>query len=102
MKARSIRRKYVACLAAGLLVMPLHSKADDTGGLDLTMQVMGKDDRVDERLVNRILIPGIGGAARAEAAAAERAFAREERQAAREERRARRIENWERRRDRGD
>lgn len=96
------RRACAASLLVTLLSSPLHAWADDAGGLDLTMQVLGKDDRFDDRLVNRILIPGVGGAARAEAAAAERASAREERQAAREERRSQRFESRERRRDRGD
>lgn len=96
-----MRQVFVFSLALGLAVLPLQAHADKGGGLDLTMQVLGKDERVDDRLVNRIQVPGIGGALSREAAA-ERATAREQRQAAREERRAERIENRERRRDRGD
>lgn len=102
MNAPLFRHAFAASLLVALLALPLHARADDARGLDLTMQVLGKDDRVDDRLVNRILIPGVGSTARAEAAAAERASAREERQAAREERRAQRLESRDRRRDRGD
>ena len=36
------------------------ARASDAGaGLDLTMEVIGKDERLDERVINRILIPGV-------------------------------------------
>jgi hypothetical protein len=40
-----------------LLVAPAH--AVDTEGLDITVEVLDKNQPVDERLVNRIAIPGI-------------------------------------------
>lgn len=33
--------------------------AADTSGLDLTIEVLGREDRIDERIVNRIEIPGV-------------------------------------------
>lgn len=34
--------------------------ADAGAALDITMEVLGKNEHVDERLVNRIEIPGVG------------------------------------------
>lgn len=33
--------------------------AADPAGLDLTIEVLGREDRVDERIVNRIEVPGV-------------------------------------------
>jgi hypothetical protein len=44
-------------LLALLVAPPLF--AADASGLDLTIEVLGREDRVDERIVNRIEIPGI-------------------------------------------
>lgn len=52
------------CLSNLLLVASLATPAlawgagTDAQGLDLTMQVLGKTDKVDDRLVNRIEVPG--------------------------------------------
>jgi hypothetical protein len=32
----------------------------DASGLDVTIEVLGRNDRVDERIVNRIVVPGVG------------------------------------------
>lgn len=40
-----------------LLAPPLF--AADAGGLDLTIEVLGREDRIDERIVNRIEVPGV-------------------------------------------
>lgn len=34
-------------------------RASDAAGLDLTIDVLGRNDRIDERIVNRIQIPGV-------------------------------------------
>lgn len=31
----------------------------DTTGLDVTIEVLGRNDRIDERIVNRIDVPGV-------------------------------------------
>jgi hypothetical protein len=31
----------------------------DASGLDVTIEVLGRNDRVDERIVNRIAVPGV-------------------------------------------
>lgn len=104
--------KYVAAIAiAVLLSAPMTAMADAAAGLDLTMQVLGKNDKVDDRLVNRILVPGIGtarGGQRA-AGAQDRSSAREERQTLREENREARkeqreeaLESFRERRDRSE
>jgi hypothetical protein len=33
--------------------------ANDASGLDLTIDVLGRNDSIDERIVNRIAIPGV-------------------------------------------
>ena len=33
--------------------------AADASGLDVTIEVLGRNDRVDERIVNRIVVPGV-------------------------------------------
>lgn len=35
------------------------AQAADTDGLDLTIEVLGKNERIDERIVNRIEVPGV-------------------------------------------
>lgn len=55
-------------LFAGALVVVLPARAADTDGLDLTIEVLGKNERVDERIVNRIEVPGIRLGARSAAA----------------------------------
>lgn len=35
------------------------AEAADASGLDVTIEVLGRDDRVDERIVNRIQVPGV-------------------------------------------
>lgn len=35
------------------------ARAADPSGLDLTIEVLGREDRVDERIVNRIEVPGL-------------------------------------------
>lgn len=106
MKApRSIR--IVGVLAAAVFmavgVTPARA-ADDAAGLDLTMQVLGKDDKVDDGLVNHILIPGVGAAAaeRAKGAAEARRASREENRESRRERREDAVERYRERRDRPD
>lgn len=47
----------LAGLAALLVVAPLY--AADPAGLDVTIEVLGREDRVDERIVNRIAVPGV-------------------------------------------
>jgi hypothetical protein len=42
------------------LLVPV-AEAADASGLDVTIEVLGRDDRVDERIVNRIQVPGVGG-----------------------------------------
>ncbi len=53
----------------GLAVLLLSTSgwAADTDGLDLTIEVLGKNEQIDERIVNRIEVPGV----RIEPAAAE-------------------------------
>lgn len=45
----------------GLAALLLSSSgwAADTDGLDLTIEVLGKNEQIDERIVNRIEIPGV-------------------------------------------
>lgn len=52
-------RLTVSLALAGLLGASLAARAADTDGLDLTIEVLGKHERVDERIVNRIEVPGI-------------------------------------------
>lgn len=33
--------------------------AADAAGLDVTIEVLGREDRIDERIVNRIAVPGV-------------------------------------------
>jgi hypothetical protein len=33
--------------------------AGDAAGLDVTIEVLGREDRIDERIVNRITVPGV-------------------------------------------
>jgi hypothetical protein len=79
------------------------ARASDAGaGLDLTMEVIGKDERLDERVINRILIPGVPPASgNAEDAAAARKLRmdawRQQREAARERAEERREQFRERR-----
>ena len=47
-------------LAGLLLVLGVPVvRAGDASGLDLTIEVLGRNDNVDERIVNRIAIPGV-------------------------------------------
>lgn len=87
----------LACAAPGAV-----QAGDSAAGLDLTMKVIGKDERLDERAINRILIPGMpsaGGNAKDAAAARKlRVDAwRQQRQAARERAEERREQFRERR-----
>lgn len=41
-----------------MLCLPA-ARANDAAGLDLTIQVLGRHDNIDERIVNRIEIPGV-------------------------------------------
>lgn len=41
-----------------LLCLPA-ARAGDASGLDLTIEVLGRNDDVDERIFNRIEIPGV-------------------------------------------
>lgn len=44
----------------GVLCMFGHSTwAADAAGLDVTIEVLGREDRIDERIVNRIDVPGV-------------------------------------------
>lgn len=106
---RTVRQAAVRVVAplAGILLLAVcfPARAQDAAGLDLTMQVLGKDDRVDDRLVNRIQIPGIGGGQaaageRVRAEARERQAAREENREARRERREEALERYRERRER--
>lgn len=45
--------------ALSLLAACCGASAGDMDGLDLTLEVLGKDQVVDDRLVHRILIPGL-------------------------------------------
>lgn len=103
-------RKPVA-LAGALLLLAFTAPslhAEDAAGLDLTMQVLGKDERVDDRLVNRIQIPGIGALQAGESgprrteAREERRETREENREARRERREETLERYRERRERPD
>ncbi len=47
-------------LAGLLLVLGVPAaRAGDASGLDLTIEVLGRNDNIDERIVNRISIPGV-------------------------------------------
>ena len=47
-------------LAAVAILLGVSSAyAGDAAGLDLTIEVLGRNDSVDERIVNRIEIPGV-------------------------------------------
>lgn len=47
-------------LAGLLLVLGIPVvRAGDASGLDLTIEVLGRNDNIDERIVNRISIPGV-------------------------------------------
>ncbi|WP_420466689.1 hypothetical protein [Panacagrimonas sp.] len=74
-----------ATLSGALASLPAWSS--EAQQLDLTMEVIGKDERLDERVVNRIAIPGVRSGPvsgdRAEAAAQ----ARQQRQDAWQQRR---------------
>ena len=41
-----------------MLCLPA-AQAGDADGLDLTIQVLGRNDNIDERIVNRIEVPGV-------------------------------------------
>lgn len=41
------------------LLLSTSGWAADTDGLDLTIEVLGKNERIDERIVNRIEVPGV-------------------------------------------
>lgn len=41
------------------LCLPAAARAADTDGLDLTIEVLGKNERIDDRIVNRIPVPGV-------------------------------------------
>lgn len=45
-------------LVALMLGLPA-AQANDASGLDLTIDVLGRNDSIDERIVNRIAIPGV-------------------------------------------
>lgn len=62
----------VLCFAVALL--PGTAAPADPQGLDLTMQVLRKDEKVDDRLVNRIELPGarLAGRARAKGGASDK------------------------------
>lgn len=100
----SIARKLAALVAIALFSgLSEPASAGDAPGLDLTMQVLGKDDKFDDRLANRIRVPGIGAgisAERAKAAAAAAKDRQDARQDNRDDRRERRDEAVERYRDR--
>ncbi|MGQ0619984.1 MAG: hypothetical protein ACT4QA_08725 [Panacagrimonas sp.] len=92
---------------AVLAGIPMTAMAEDAAGLDLTMQVLGKNDKVDDRLVNRILVPGIGAARAAQGSgdrnsAKERQALREDNREARKEQREEALERYRDRRDRSE
>ena len=51
-------RSWVRGLCFALAGLPGMAASADPQGLDLTMQVLRKDEKVDDRLVNRIPLPG--------------------------------------------
>lgn len=58
-------RPCVRGLCFALAGLPGMAASADPQGLDLTMQVLRKDEKVDDRLVNRIELPGRRPGARA-------------------------------------
>lgn len=54
-------RKALWLLAGSLLLGGpfAAAAAADAQGLDLTIEVLGKHDRIDDRIVNRIAVPGV-------------------------------------------
>lgn len=52
---RNLSRVLLCVLLGG----PAAGWAADTDGLDLTIEVLGKDEAIDERIVNRIEVPGV-------------------------------------------
>ena len=47
-------------VAGGLLLVFARSAgAADAAGLDVTIEVLDRNDRIDERIVNRIVVPGV-------------------------------------------
>lgn len=54
------RTRSTSGLLLGLaLCLPAAARAADTDGLDLTIEVLGKNERIDDRIVNRIPVPGV-------------------------------------------
>ncbi|HKY91483.1 MAG TPA: hypothetical protein VJM11_10610 [Nevskiaceae bacterium] len=57
-------RSCVVGLCFAVAGLPGTAASADPQGLDLTMQVLGKDEKVDDRPVNRIELPGARPGAR--------------------------------------
>lgn len=53
------RRTRLVVLGGVLFGIARGAWAADATGLDVTIEVLGREDRIDERIVNRIAIPGV-------------------------------------------
>lgn len=51
-----------------MLLFARGASAADASGLDVTIEVLGRDDRIDDRIVNRIDVPGVAPGGKAAAA----------------------------------
>lgn len=52
-------RLLLLAAAAGCALTSMSARSSEAPALDLTMKVIGKDERVDDRVINRIVIPGV-------------------------------------------
>ena len=49
----------LVALGAALSMCTQAAWSSDAAGLDVTIEVLGRNDRIDERIVNRIDVPGV-------------------------------------------